>query len=133
VGVDELGVGALLPELPVLPVLPVLPELPLDEDVDPPVVPVPAVDPDPVVVPLWRLLAPGCSWATTIPMATVAPATARTATRVSWRRRAWALSRLPGVLDWMRRDMCWENLCSGDAPWHHARIDVVAGPAVGLL
>jgi hypothetical protein len=102
VGVDELLVGAVLPELPVVPVVP---ELPLDEDEDPPVVvPVPAVDPDPVV-PLCTLPAPGCSWATRIPIATVAPVTARTTPRVSCRRRAWAMSRLPGVLVWMRRDM----------------------------
>jgi hypothetical protein len=135
VGVEELEVGAELPELPVLPVLPEspeVPELPLEED--PPVAaPVPAVDRDLVDVPLRTALAPGCSCATTMPMAAVAPAAASTAARVRCRTRVWTRSRLPGVLGGIRGDMSVENLCFGTTPSHHARLDIVAGPAVGLL
>jgi hypothetical protein len=130
-GVEELDDGAELPELPVAPELPELPELPLVVEEPPEVVPAPVV-PDPVEVSLCTLLAPGCSWATTIPMNTVAPVTARTATRVRSRMRAWTFSRPPGVFDWMWLDIAWEPLL-WDAPWHHARLDTVAGPAVGLL
>jgi hypothetical protein len=80
-----LGENDEAPLLPVFPVdaLPVLPVLP-----DDPVVPVdPPVDPD-VVVP--AALFPGCSRATTMPMATVAAVVARRAKRVRWRRRVRA-------------------------------------------
>jgi hypothetical protein len=101
VGVEELDVGAELPELPVLPVLPELPVLPVlreaPSDAELPVlVPLPAFDPE-VFAPLCRLLAPGWSWATTIPMATVAPVARRAAARVRIRTRAWPRSRLSGA------------------------------------
>jgi hypothetical protein len=51
------------------------------------------------------VLAPGRSWATTTPMAIVAPAAATIAPRVSVRSRDWALSRSAGVLGWGDSDM----------------------------
>jgi hypothetical protein len=100
--------------LPELPVLPVLPDVPLDEE-PPALVLVPAVEPE-LFAPLCGLLAPGWSWATTIPMATVAPVARRAAPRVRSRTRAWPRSRLPGVVGWMRGDMPWRTSCLGTGP-----------------
>ena len=87
-----------VPEFPVFSVFPVVPELELSEvlpDEELPLLDVDEVDPDPAVV---GALAPGRSWATTTPRATVAPAAATTAPRVRVRRRAFALSLSAGVL-----------------------------------
>jgi hypothetical protein len=50
-------------------------------------------------------LAPGWSWETTMPMATVAPVAATIAPRVTTRSRALALSLAAGVLGWAGSDM----------------------------
>ena len=50
-------------------------------------------------------LAPGWSWETTMPMATVAPVAATIAPRVAARSRALALSLSAGVLGWAGADM----------------------------
>ena len=50
-------------------------------------------------------LAPGWSWETTMPMATVAPVAAMIAPRVTTRSRALALSLSAGVLGWAGADM----------------------------
>ena len=105
--------------------LPLELEVPSDpEEVDPDV----AADRD-------VLLAPGCTWATTIPMAAVAPVAARTAPRVRWRTRdlssspcLWACS--PG---WLKVTCRWKTSLRGMSSSHHARIDTVARPAVGPL
>jgi hypothetical protein len=122
VGEEELRVGAWDEdgdEVPVLPVVPVLsePEVsaelpdnepppdaeldPDDEDVDVDV----AVPPD--------ALAPGRSWATAIPMATVAPVAATTAPRVRVRRRLLARSLSAGVFGWPWTDIRWRSLVGG--------------------
>ncbi len=49
--------------------------------------------------------APGWSWETTMPMATVAPVAATIAPRVTTRSRALALSLSAGVLGWAGADM----------------------------
>jgi hypothetical protein len=49
--------------------------------------------------------APGWSWETTMPMATVAPVAATIAPRVTTRSRALALSLSAGVLGWAGVDM----------------------------
>jgi len=49
--------------------------------------------------------APGWSWETTIPRATVAPVAATIAPRVTARSRALALSLSAGVLGWAGADM----------------------------
>jgi hypothetical protein len=95
VGLEEVAVGGEV-EVPVFPVVPVVPaspdsEVPADEELPP------DVDDDVVVVvPL--ALAPGCSCATTIPMATVAPAAVTMAPRVRKRSRDLARSLAAGVL-----------------------------------
>ena len=113
-GVEELDVGAELPELPVLPEMPELSVLPLEVEA-PVLAPVPAVDPAPVA-PLRTLLAPGWSWARTIPMATVAPVARRAAPRVSCRTRAWPRSRVGGVLCWLGGDMRRRTSSLGSDP-----------------
>jgi hypothetical protein len=50
-------------------------------------------------------LAPGWSWETTMPMATVAPVAATIAPRVTTRSRALALSLSAGLLGWAGADM----------------------------
>jgi hypothetical protein len=50
-------------------------------------------------------LAPGWSWDTTMPIATVAPVAATIAPRVTTRSRALALSLSAGVLGWAGADM----------------------------
>ena len=104
VGDEELVVGAEVddedadegPELPVVVV--VVPELDVSDDAlrlfD---VAVAAFDP--------AALAPGWSWATTMPRATVAPVAATIAPRVTTRSRALALSLSAGVLGWSGADM----------------------------
>jgi hypothetical protein len=103
-GDDELLLGA-DEDAPVLPVDPVVPVEPVDEEDEEFELPLlPAVDPvdvDPSE-PVRVALEPGCSWATTTPIPTVAPAVARRATRVRRLRRAWALSLLAGVLCGLR-------------------------------
>jgi hypothetical protein len=47
-------------------------------------------------------LAPGCSLATSTPIAIVAPVASTAATRVSWRRRASVCRLISGVLGGMR-------------------------------
>jgi hypothetical protein len=97
VGVEELVVGA-DDELPVLPVLPVEPVV-LDEEraLEVGVPPEPEeVDPDPAPS-RDELLAPGWTWATTIPIAAVAPVAARMAPRVRRRSRDRAFSLFSGV------------------------------------
>jgi hypothetical protein len=113
-GRDELMLGAVeKPELPVLPEvleLPVLPELPvllLDEpwfddelpepvDVEEPELLEPEVLADP-------LAAPGCSCATRMPKATVAPAAVNTVALVTTLRRVRTWSLLAVV--WLCRDI----------------------------
>jgi hypothetical protein len=110
-GPEEAPVLPVLPVFPVLPVLPVLPESELlvllveleDEEPTPDVGVVRAVP------------APGRSWATTTPMATVAPVAATMAPRVSARSRDLALSLSAGVLGWPVTDM-WRSSSVGDAP-----------------
>ncbi|MGO9857133.1 MAG: hypothetical protein ACLPYY_19095 [Acidimicrobiales bacterium] len=107
---DELPVLPVLPELSVEPVLSVEELLPLELEVpsDPE-----EVDPD-VAADRDVLLAPGCTWATTIPMAAVAPVAARTAPRVRWRTRDRAFSLFSGVFARPLGDMSLEDLSSGD-------------------
>ncbi len=125
-GDEELAVGAVeFAEDPVFPVVPVVPELPVvpssdvlsDEEL-----PLPDVDVDPVddevepdVAPtVRRALAPGWSFATTIPMATVAPVAATITPRVRKRTLDLALSRSAGVLGWAvdiwREPFGWRRL-----------------------
>jgi hypothetical protein len=75
--------------------------VPLVDDEDPATEPV-----DPFVV----LVLPGCSFATTMPMATVAPVAARTAPQVSERNRDVVLSRSRGVFGKWLADMWMGNL-----------------------
>ena len=116
-----------------LPVEPVL----LDEELLPLELGVPPepeeVDPD--AVPDRDVLpAPGWTCATTIPITAVAPVAARMAPRVRWRSRDRAFSLFSGVFACPLGDMWLEDLSVwGAFPSHHARIDTVAGPAVGLL
>ena len=112
-GVKELPVFPVLPVEPVLDELepvPVLPEMPEESDSSPEeeeepdvpeveLVPVPPDD-DPDV-----LLAPGCSWATTMPIRAATPVAPSTAARVDRRSHASARSRLCGVFDWVGRAM----------------------------
>ena len=100
-----------MPVLPVVPESEVVPDdaLPLlDVEVDPG-----GVESDVAVVPVER--APGRSWATTIPMATVAPVAATTAPRVRVRSRDLARSLSAGVLGWPGTDMGLESFV-GDPP-----------------
>ena len=60
--------------------------------------------------------APGRSWATTTPMATVAPVATTMAPLVSMRSRTLALSRSSGVLGWPKTVMWWSSSV-GDAPY----------------
>jgi hypothetical protein len=98
---EELRVGAdvvvvvVVEPVPVLPVEPVVPsseesDVVVDEELPASVV---AADFD-------VALASGRSWATTTPMATVAPVAATIAPRVSVRSRDCALSLSAGVLGW---------------------------------
>ena len=143
-GDEELAVGAVeFAEDPVFPVVPVVPELPVvpssdvlsDEEL-----PLPDVDVDPVddevepdVAPtVRRALAPGWSFATTIPMATVAPVAATITPRVRKRTLDLALSRSAGVLGWAVD--IWREPFGWRRP--HPNIfefDADAGPAVVLL
>jgi hypothetical protein len=59
--------------------------------------------------------APGRSWATTIPMTTVAPVAATTAPCVKVRSRDCALALAAGELCWSGADM-WRESSVGDAP-----------------
>jgi hypothetical protein len=90
VGVAVLELGA-VETLPVLPVEPVLDELEPSPVFEVELWPLPLVvaELDPLDVPVLVLApdAPGCSWAATIPIPTVAPAAARTAARVTLRSR----------------------------------------------
>jgi hypothetical protein len=138
-GDEELEVGEEEPEevdeVPVFPVLPVLPVVPVFPDV--PVVPDVALEPVDAVLVLvveagFAALEPGRSWATTMPMAAVAPATATTAPRVRARRRDMARSLSAGVLCWPGADMGGVP-CSGTTQWEHARFEPDAEPPVVLL
>jgi hypothetical protein len=86
-----------VPVFPVFPVVPVVPELEVAEEVPEDELPLLDVDDE--------TLAPGRSWATTIPRAAVAPAAATIAPRVRVRRRDFALSLSAGVLGWTGADM----------------------------
>jgi hypothetical protein len=96
VGLEEVAVGAEV-EVPVFPVVPVVPEspeseVPADEELPPDVE-------DGVLVVVVRVApAPGRSWATTMPMATVAPVAVTMAPRVRKRSRDLARSLAAGVL-----------------------------------
>lgn len=125
-GEEELDVGACeeVPVFPVLPVLPVFPVLPVDPDTDvPPFAVEEDVDPEvaaplaPVVaVVLLAPVAPGRSWVTTTPIATVAPVAAMTAPRVRNRSRTLARSLSPGVLSCSGDDMRLHFLGWSSAP-----------------
>jgi hypothetical protein len=102
-GVEELEVGEEgLPVLPVLPLLPVVLVEPLSVDEEWPLLE-PALlpeldDADPEELSCREvLLAPGCSWATTIPRTAVAPVAARMVPRVRKRSRDRAFSLLSGL------------------------------------
>jgi hypothetical protein len=130
VGDEELDVGAceeevpVFPVLPVVPVFPVLPVLPVDPEVEaPPFAVEEEVDPDvavplvPVVaVVLLASLALGRSWATTTPIATVAPVAAMTAPRVRNRSRTLARSLSADVLSCSGDDMRLRFLGWSNAP-----------------
>lgn len=92
VGVERLGLGAV--EKP-----PVFPVDPVFDEVDPPPVLEVVGAGDPFAVPVLAPApdAPGWAWATTMPMATVAPAAARTVAFVALRRRRWAFALVAGV------------------------------------
>jgi hypothetical protein len=99
VGDEELVVGVEVDdeeadEVPLLPaVVVVVPEPDASDDA------LPLLDVEaPALAP--AALAPGRSWETTMPMATVAPVAATIAPRVRTRSRALALSRSAGVLGW---------------------------------
>jgi hypothetical protein len=120
------GVVEVVPVLPVFPVLPVSPVLPVvPESDEPDVVPdeelpelVAAVDFDDEDVASAEVpaaWAPEWSWATTTPMATVAPVAATITPRVRNRSREWALSRSAGVLGWARSDMWWSSSVGDDS------------------
>ncbi|HWD54326.1 MAG TPA: hypothetical protein VG346_04350 [Acidimicrobiales bacterium] len=68
------------------------------DEVEPPPVLEVVAEWDAFEVPVFApaLDAPGWSWATTMPMATVAPAAAKTVARVALRRRLWAFSLAAG-------------------------------------
>ncbi|HEX4127191.1 MAG TPA: hypothetical protein VHX67_06390 [Acidimicrobiales bacterium] len=77
--------------------------------------------------------APGWSWATTIPMATVAPVAATITERVRTRSRARALSLSAGVLGRVGVGM-WSRLLGLETPQSdHGRFAPDAGSAVALL
>ena len=81
-------------------------ELPVDPDTDP-------FD-EVVESPVARFaVPPGRSWATRIPMATVAPVAVTIAPRVRNRSRAFALSLSRGVLGWTGPDMRKSSLLEG--------------------
>lgn len=108
VGDEELAVGAdEEDEVPVFPEFDVVPDPLLDVEADP--------DDDLVGAVVAAARVPGRSWATTIPMATVAPAAATTTPWVSVRSRDLALSLSAGELVWPGADMWWgSSVC--DAP-----------------
>jgi hypothetical protein len=108
---EELRVGAdvvvvvVVEPVPVLPVEPVVPsseesDVVVDEELPASVVAADFDDEDVDVAEVFTALASGRSWATTTPMATVAPVAATIAPRVSVRSRDCALSLSAGVLGW---------------------------------
>jgi hypothetical protein len=110
-GVEPLMEGVVA--APVLPVEPVLDESELEDEDDPVE---PPDDPEPEEpAPLEVLLAPGCSWATTMPMTAAAPVAARTMARVARRSHCCARSRLCG-LGGVGRDMSDRDLVARSAP-----------------
>ncbi len=118
------GVRDDVPEFPVFPELEVS-EVPPDEEL--PLLDVDEVDPDPAVV--GAELAPGRSWATTTPRATVAPAAATTAPRVRVRKRVFALSLSAGVFVSTRPDM-WLTFLGRGRPYPNM---LESTPAQGRL
>ena len=122
----ELAAGA-NDELPVLPVLPVEPVLLVAEELVPLELAVPPepeeVDPD-LVPDRTVLLAPGWTWATTIPITAVAPVAAKTAPRVRWRSRDRAFSLFWGVFACPLGDISLEDLSLWGVfipPWSNRR------------
>jgi phosphotriesterase-related protein len=97
VGDDELLVGAEVDDEE-----PAVVVVVLEPDVSDDALPLLEVEPA-VLVP--TALAPGWSWETTMPMATVAPVAATITPRVTPRSRALALSLWAGVLGWAGADM----------------------------
>jgi hypothetical protein len=78
-------------------------------------------------------LAPGCSLATTTPITAVAPVAARTAVRVTRRRRSVARCRISRGSSSMGRVMAWGLSCSGLPLSEHRCFDIAAGPTGSLL
>ncbi len=122
------GIEVELPVFPELPDLPVFPDDELEEELD---------ELAPERVPsAGEADVPACSCATRMAMAAVNPVAARTDTRVRARSREWIFSLLSGVFGWATGDMWTEYLCTSAVRTplsHHARIDTLARPAVGLL
>ncbi|HTU37407.1 MAG TPA: hypothetical protein VMF35_05280 [Acidimicrobiales bacterium] len=83
--------------------------------------------PEPVVPP------PGCSFATTIPMATAAPVATSTAARVNERSRDAVHCRSNVCFGMRLVDIGWGTSFSGMPQSHHGRFDTLAGPAVHVL
>jgi hypothetical protein len=105
VGDFELAIG--LVEAPVFPVVPESEPLVMLLDLE--------GDDPPSDVAVVRAAPPGRSWATTTPMAAVAPVAATIAPRVSAPSRDFALSLSAGVLGRTTTDMWWGFL-GRDAP-----------------
>jgi hypothetical protein len=97
----EVTVGVAVLELGAVETLPVFPVEPVLDDVEVPAVSLVVAELDAFELPALAPApdAPGWSWAATMPIATVAPAAARTAARVTLRRRPCTFSRLSGALD----------------------------------
>jgi hypothetical protein len=138
-GADEDPELPVLPDVLVLPESPVLPVLLLEEpcvDEELPVEPVEVeerelVEPE---VPAEPLAAPGCSRATRMPKATVAPAAVSTVAFVTTLRRARTWSLVAGVFAWLVRDMAvgCPSLCGSaiPPPEHRHRRKTRCGPPV---
>ena len=91
------------------------------------------VDPDVVARPRCACRRRGGSWATTMPIATVAPVAATMAPRVRRRRRDRGSLPALGRVGLARLTCGWRTSLVGTPLSHHARIDTDARPAVGLL
>jgi hypothetical protein len=77
-------------------------------------------------------LAPGCSFATTTPMAMVAPAAPKAAERVRNRRRAFARRLVSGESD-DGRDLIGRVLASASVSWKQQRVASGCRTPVGYL
>jgi hypothetical protein len=75
---------------------------------------------------------PGCSLATTTPMAMVAPVAARAARRVRKRTEAWARRRVSGECEWRVR-FIYRFLGSRSSTWKQRKMRPALNPSVDCL